>query len=150
MAAETSMFHWADYVTFSLSLVVSIAVGIYYGMFNKREANVEEFFLGGRDLAVVPVAISLFISWFSALSFLGDPVEVYYYGAVYWYSGLGYVLGLLPIIFYFAARYQKMKYVSACEVNLHISNPLIVCFVLKIYIKIFLILFTYIIYMYYL
>ena len=102
---------------------------LYYGMFNKRAANVEEFFLGGRDLAVVPVAISLFISWFSALSFLGDPVEVYYYGAVYWYSGLGYVLGLLPIIFYFAARYQKMKYVSACEVSLHISNPLIVCFI---------------------
>ena len=61
-------------------------------------------------------------------------MEVYYYGAVYWYSGLGYVLGLLPIIFYFAARYQKMKYVSACEVSLHISNPLIACFILNIYI----------------
>ena len=117
MTSSFPLVHWADYVAFSLSLVLSLAVGVYYGCVKKLRPNIEEFFLGERNLRIIPVTISLFVSWFSALSVLGEPVEIYYYGAVFWYVAIGYVLGLLPVALYFAPLYHGMKFISICEVS---------------------------------
>ena len=117
MARDEARFHWADYLTFSLSMLLSIAVGIYCGFIKKQDKNVDSYFLGNRNMPVLPVAISMFLSWFSSIAFLADPVEVYFYGAIYWIVGLGYVLGLVPIVLYFAPRFYRINFLSINEVR---------------------------------
>ena len=117
MASDPPLFHWADYLTFSLSLLLSVAVGVYHGFIKKQDANMEQYILGSRDMGVIPVSVSLFVSYISAISFLADPVEVYFYGSVYWYLALGIGLGLLPVALYYAPRYHGMTFISACEVG---------------------------------
>ena len=122
MTETTVRLHWADCLLFAMSLVLSLGVGLYHGCMKKLHFNADEFFLGGRQLGIVPVAISLFVSWLSALSLLSEPVEVYYYGAGFWYVTVGYVLGLLPIAFYFAPRFHEMKFISMGEVCILYSS----------------------------
>ncbi len=116
-------FHWADYLVFSMALLMSSAVGLYYAVVDrKRKQNTtEDFLMGGRSMPVLPVSISLFVSWFSAIAFLGDPVEVYYQGLMYWAIGLGYCLGLPIVAHFFAPMFHKMRVVSVNEVtSLHL------------------------------
>ena len=65
-------FHWADYCVFVLALAASCAVGVYY-CWTGREKNggSEDFMMAGRNMHVIPVAVSLFVSWFSAIAFIG-------------------------------------------------------------------------------
>lgn len=52
-------FNWYDYVlTFGL-LGFSSAVGIYFGFFRKKQSTAKEYLLGGRQMKVIPAAVSL-------------------------------------------------------------------------------------------
>ena len=114
---ERYYFHWADYVTCILSVLFSIAIGVYYGFFQKAQVTTRGFLLADRNMHVLPVALSLLLSYFSAIAFLGNPVEVYYYGGLYFFTGLGYMLGILPIYFYFAAKFHSLNITSCFEVS---------------------------------
>ena len=114
---DPTLFHWLDYVTFSLSVLLSVAVGFYYAFIHKSQTTKEEFLLGDRGMAVGPVSVSLFLGWFSSISFLGDPVEVYYYGALHWVFAFAYPLGLIPAALYFAPRFHDMNIISCFEVG---------------------------------
>ena len=117
MSAANHYFHWTDYVTCTLSVLCSVGIGIYYGFFKKSQVTTREFLLADRNMHVVPVSLSLLLSWFSAIAFLGDPVEVYYYGGIYCFLGVGYILGILPIYFYFAAKFHRLNITSCFEVS---------------------------------
>jgi len=138
-------FHTADYVTLCLVLAASCGVGVYYGCAiavadrrrRKRVADgvelpvnaavpasipassssTEEFLMGGRRMSAIPVSLSLFVSWLSAVSFIGDPVEVYHYGIVYWIIGIGYCIGLPAVAHVFAPVYFRMRLTSVFEVR---------------------------------
>ena len=60
----------------------------------------------------------MFVSWLSAISFLGDPVEVYNYGSIYIFLGVGYCLSLPLIAHYFAPKYHKLGLISVFEVSI--------------------------------
>ncbi|XP_052769940.1 sodium-coupled monocarboxylate transporter 2-like isoform X1 [Mya arenaria] len=71
-------FHVLDYVIMVLFLVISSAIGIYYG-FYKKQTTPEEYLLGGRQMNLLPVAMSLVVTYQSAVSVLGIPMEHYVY-----------------------------------------------------------------------
>ncbi len=112
-------FHWADYLVLGLSLLMSCAVGIYYAIMDRRKKRntTEHFLMAGRKMSVLPVSISMFVSWLSAISFLSDPVELYYYGIMYWVVGIGYALGPLVAAHFIAPVFHNMKVVSVNEVS---------------------------------
>ena len=68
-------------------------------------------------MSIMPVSLSLFVSWISAISFLSDPVQVYSYGLVYWYVGIGYSLAIIPVAHYFGPKIHRLKVISANEVS---------------------------------
>ena len=121
-------FHWADYLVLTLTLLMSSAVGVYYAIIDQKRKrnNTENFLMGGRRMPVLPVSISMFVSWFSAISFLGDPVEVYYQGLMYWIIGIGYCVALPLVAHFFAPMFHKMKVVSANEVRIPPSTVIVV------------------------
>ena len=69
--------HWIDYIVFGLTIMFSIAVGIYYAAKERKMQNkTEEYLLAGRKMGVLPVALSIHVSWVSAISFLGKLVSL--------------------------------------------------------------------------
>ncbi|KAK5642195.1 hypothetical protein RI129_008362 [Pyrocoelia pectoralis] len=91
---ETSgTFSWIDYTVFSGMLGLSVAIGVYFGFFGPKQNSKDVYILGGKDMNVIPVAMSLIASQISGISLLAIPADVYLYGLNYIW-----VLALIPII----------------------------------------------------
>ena len=75
-----------DYVVFISTIVVSLGVGIFFGWRRKSESesSVRDFFSTGQ-MSMLPVSISMTVSFFSSVSMLGTPAEVYFYGVSIWF-----------------------------------------------------------------
>ena len=55
---DSLKFDTADYTLFVGMLVVSTVIGIYFGVY-KKQKTLSEYLLGGKNMKVFPVAISL-------------------------------------------------------------------------------------------
>ncbi|XP_058058291.1 sodium-coupled monocarboxylate transporter 2-like [Anopheles bellator] len=78
-------FSVEDYTVFAFMLAVSTAIGVYFGVFQrKKNQTTEEYLLGGRKMKTFPIAISLIASQLSGVSIMSVPAEMYSYGAQYW------------------------------------------------------------------
>ena len=66
-------FHWADYLVFAIMLLCSVSIGIIYAIRDRKKSQnkTEDFFLAGRKMSVLPVTVSIYVSYLSAVSFLG-------------------------------------------------------------------------------
>ena len=75
-AADTSgsTFRAADWVIFTLMLVVSVVIGVISAVRSRRNANTNDFLLGGRNMQPIAVGISLVGGMISAISILGKTV----------------------------------------------------------------------------
>ncbi len=116
-----SRFHWADYLVLGISLVLSCAVGVYYGIVDwKHKRNTtEDFLMAGRKMSMLPVAISMIATMISALTLLSSPVELYNFGVVFWMFPLGKILALPVIAHFVAPVFHNMKVVSVNQVRWH-------------------------------
>ena len=86
--------------------------------------STDSYLMAGRNMKVFPVAVSMYVSWFSAISFLADPVEVYYGGIIYWLYIIAYIFSFIVIGRYFAPAYNKAHLTSGYEVSAIILNYL--------------------------
>lgn len=51
-------FHWFDYTLFSIMLLLSVLIGLYFGCFGTKQSTVNEYLMGGKKMSVLPIAIS--------------------------------------------------------------------------------------------
>lgn len=51
-------FSWLDYGLFSFMLLLSAFVGVYFG-FVKKQSTADDYLLGGKEMAVTPIAMSM-------------------------------------------------------------------------------------------
>lgn len=58
MIYQMQKFSWVDYVVFVFMLAISAFVGVYWG-FIKKQTTQNDYLLGGRNMKVVPVSMSL-------------------------------------------------------------------------------------------
>lgn len=56
--ADRFMFGWLDYTLFSMLLLVSILIGVYFAFFSKQDSRTE-YLLGGKRMGCFPVAMSI-------------------------------------------------------------------------------------------
>lgn len=62
-ASNEIRFTIIDYAIFSAMLILSSAIGIYYGFIAKRKQNnTAEYLLGGKQMKVIPIAVSLIVT----------------------------------------------------------------------------------------
>ena len=52
-------FGLVDYIVFVLMLVVFAGMGVYFGFASKSKNTTEEYLMGGRNMSIIPIAISL-------------------------------------------------------------------------------------------
>ncbi|XP_044753033.1 sodium-coupled monocarboxylate transporter 1-like isoform X2 [Coccinella septempunctata] len=100
IGAAMQRFDWQDYGSFVAMLFLCVLVGFYFGFIKKSE-NAQEYLMGGRNMQIFPVSMSLLASYISGISMLGIPTEIYVYGIQYLYI----VGGLFIMAFVFRYIY---------------------------------------------
>ncbi|XP_041355395.1 sodium-coupled monocarboxylate transporter 1-like [Gigantopelta aegis] len=99
-------FGAADYVVFALMLLVSAGIGVFYAFWGGRQKTTKEFLMADRSMKIIPVAISILVSFISAILILGTPAEMYTNGTEYILYTVGVCIGIalstvlfVPMIF---------------------------------------------------
>ena len=87
-------FVWTDYAIFAVTIVISLGIGVYYALAGGRQKTTEEYLIGNRQMKILPVALSLMVSFESSIMMLGFPAEVYSYGLMFWLTIFGFMLTL--------------------------------------------------------
>jgi len=115
MAVTNVLFHWVDYLVFAISLFLSAMIGVYYGFCGKKQKTTSEFLMGGRNLKVFPVAMSLQASFLSSVPILGMPAIVFEEGSNYGWLALGWFLAFPFTAHIFVPIYHQLQITSAYE-----------------------------------
>ncbi|KAB7501272.1 Sodium-coupled monocarboxylate transporter 1 [Armadillidium nasatum] len=114
-AALISRFTYIDYGVFALMLLLSAAIGIFYGCFGNKMNDTKEFLMAGKSMTTFPVAMSLIASFMSAITLLGTPSEVYSNGFVYWLIGFSYPLVMPAAAYLYLPVFWDLQVTSAYE-----------------------------------
>ena len=67
MSSKISVF---DYIVFGVSLVVPVAIALFYSCVKKQKTTLSVF-LGDRSLTALPISFSLAVSYLSAFTITG-------------------------------------------------------------------------------
>lgn len=105
-------FSWIDYGVFVAYLLVSLGIGV---AFTRGQRTIKEYFLAGRSMGSVVVAITVIASLFSGISYLGTPSEVYVHGVGYWLIILGTFVTTPVMTIIFMPFFYRAKYYSAYQ-----------------------------------
>jgi sodium-coupled monocarboxylate transporter 8/12 len=114
--ASTHVFHWLDYAIFGVSLLVNVAVGVYFAM---KQRSSETILVGDRQLHPIPVALSLVATVLSAVFVLGMPAEIYVFGISFGFIAIPEALSAALTAHIFVPFFRRQTYmISAYEVTL--------------------------------
>ncbi|MSU47743.1 MAG: hypothetical protein EXS37_01375 [Opitutus sp.] len=107
MVQLSSHFTLLDYSIFAAYLLLTLAIGTW---FIKGQRNLDEYFLAGRSMGSVVVAMTILASLFSGISFLAAPSEGYANGPIFFLVNLGFFVAtplttLIFLPFYYNARF---------------------------------------------
>ena len=115
------VFHIADYVVFVITIVISLGIGIFYALSGGRQRTTSEFLVGNRKMTVLPVAISLMVSFESSIMMLGFPAEVYTFGIQYIMGTFGWFVANLAAVKIMVPLIHPLKITSAYEVQYELT-----------------------------
>ena len=111
-------FGVVDYVVFSIMMLISALIGIWYGCGpGGKQKTTAEYLLGDRQMSNWPVAISLLVSYLSAITLLGVPSEIYTYGAQYYVLILSYFIICGTVAIIFVPMFRRLNITCANEVS---------------------------------
>ena len=110
-------FSVVDYVVFSVMLLLSALIGIWYGCGGGKQITTAEYLLGDRQMKSWPIAISILVSFLSAISLLGLPGEIYTYGTQFYVVILSYVLTCAATSTVYIPMFRRIKITSVNEVR---------------------------------
>lgn len=103
------MSHFAplDYTFFGIYLLASVLIGV---LFVKEQRTMKDFFLAGRSMGSVVVAISVMAAMFSGISYIGGPGEVFKNGAAFGWILFSFFIAtpvttILILPFFYRARF---------------------------------------------
>lgn len=106
-----------DYGVFATMLLVSTGIGLWVGLARGGQRSADDFFTGGRQLAAVPVGLSLAASFMSAVQVLGVPAEAARYGLKFLWMCAGQLLNSLLTAFLFLPIFYRLGLTSTYQVG---------------------------------
>ncbi|XP_041362105.1 sodium-dependent multivitamin transporter-like [Gigantopelta aegis] len=108
-------FGAVDYVVFALTLLISCGIGLFYAIKDRNVITTKNYLLAGGKMDVVPVSMSLVVTFMSALTLLGTPVEMYNYNTMFWWLSLSFVIALSAVIRIFIPFLFQLRITSTFE-----------------------------------
>ncbi|OWF39949.1 sodium-coupled monocarboxylate transporter 1-like [Mizuhopecten yessoensis] len=115
---QIGSFVAVDYVLFAAVLVVSALIGVFYMVKEYRatkQATAEDVLMGGRDIGIFPIAMSLMASFMSAITVLGTPTEMYNNNTSYWIAGNVIIITTILTNHVFLPFFHNLNLTSAYE-----------------------------------
>ena len=106
--------HTADYAVMGGFLVISLGIGVYYGLF-KKQRTTEEYLMGNRQMQILPVALSMLVTYQSAISVIGIPAEFYLYHSMSCYVWLGIIAVIVVQCYMIVPLMYPLHLTSAYE-----------------------------------
>uniref|UniRef100_H2YU23 Uncharacterized protein n=1 Tax=Ciona savignyi TaxID=51511 RepID=H2YU23_CIOSA len=104
-----------DLVIFSASLIFSVFVGLYYAYKDRTNDSLNNYYFGGRKMSPIPIGLSMSVTFISALTVIGLPVEVYLYGLVnVWHSTTLFLPSILSYL-YIIPLYHRLQISTVYE-----------------------------------
>lgn len=116
--SEKFILSYADYAIFSLLLVGSASVGLYFLICGKKQKSNDEYLLAGKDMSIFPISFSLMATFMSATTLMGIPAEMYLFGTNMTFMNLGFILGPMIASTLFLPIYFKTGVSTSYEVSL--------------------------------
>ncbi|KAK7111789.1 hypothetical protein V1264_011365 [Littorina saxatilis] len=108
-------FGVVDYVMFSLVLLLSAVIGMYFAYKDRKQVTTNAFMLAGKSMHVIPVAMSLAVTFMSALTLLGNPVEVYNFNTMFWWLALSMLIAVAASAHVFAPFFFRLRVTTVFE-----------------------------------
>ena len=115
-----------DYTVFVVMLIMCSLVGIYFGYYqnrasshnNRRKSIAVEYLMGGRDMQIFPVAMSLVATFISGITLLGTPTEIYLYGTQFGYIVIALLIIVIVMHFVVIPVFHDLQITSTYEVSI--------------------------------
>ncbi len=105
-------FHTVDWLILGGYIIAISTLG---SLFYRRKTSAGDFFLGGRSMKALPVAISLVAADMSAISYMGAPAWTYQHNLELVWSSWSYLF-IAPVVMYlFMPFYSRFKFYTAYE-----------------------------------
>lgn len=105
LAVTYQDFSIADYAVMLGYLIFVVVLGI---IFSGKEKDTEDYFLGGRKMPTYVIAVSMFVTLFSAITFVAVPGEAYQHGLSFAFGIIFMPLGILLGFSLFVKFYFKL------------------------------------------
>ena len=115
-------FTWLDYIVFFVFILLSTGVGLFFTIKDRKNPSTSKYFMGQREMSVIPVAISMSVSFLSAIDMLGGAAETYLHGVVYYYLEIALLSSTILVSIGFLPFLYEMKITSVFEVSCLIST----------------------------
>ncbi|XP_076089792.1 sodium-coupled monocarboxylate transporter 1-like [Mytilus galloprovincialis] len=105
-------FSVADWAVFVSILVISACIGIYHALIGGKQKTTKEFLMGNREMSCLPVAVSILVSFQSAILILGAPAEMYTKGTQYFLYVFGQMWAVVMATILFVPLFYPLKMTS--------------------------------------
>ena len=105
--------HWVDW----LLILVYAAVVIWVGYASsKRKGTTSDYFIGGRGMGSFVIGISMFVTLYSTISYLGGPGEVVRYGpGIFLGAIFAFPFGYLFVAYVLVPVLMRRRVISAYQ-----------------------------------
>jgi len=113
-AQSTATFQAGDWAVLGFAMAISTLIGLYWA-WKDRNKSINEYMLGGGSLSPLPIAMSQAVTFCSALTVLGTPVEFYLYGTMFSYFVVTYFICTVLCAEFFGPMYREFGYTSMYE-----------------------------------
>lgn len=105
-------FSSLDCVVVVVYLACILGMGLH---FMRQKEGADDYFVGGRRFHWLPVAISMFASLFSAISYIATPAEAYNHGMMLFLFSAAVILGIPPAVIVFVRFFRRLSLTTAYE-----------------------------------
>jgi sodium-coupled monocarboxylate transporter 8/12 len=112
MAHLAEHFSLLDYAVFALYLLATVSIGT---LFIKGQRNLNEYFLAGRTMGSVIVAMTVLASLFSGISFLAAPSEGYANGPLFFFVNVAFFIATPITAVLFLPVYYNSRFFTAYQ-----------------------------------
>ncbi|XP_008557489.1 putative sodium-dependent multivitamin transporter [Microplitis demolitor] len=112
---STKTLGLVDYLVITLTIAISVGIGIYYRFTGGKQKTSEEYFSANRSMGPLSVGIALMVSFMSAITLLGMSAENYVYGTQFIVININYILSTPIICYGFLPVFYKLQATSTYE-----------------------------------
>ena len=116
-AFDKRVLDGVDWTIVSALLIVSMCIGAYYAWKDRAERGTEEFFMGGRQMKIFPVSLSLMATFINSSIIIGWPLDVYFRGTQVYLCVIAIVLASVVAAEIFVPLFYNLKMNSINEVS---------------------------------